>query len=87
MLGLGWIIAGYMAGSVVGRWWVIGYGWSIASVVGIGMLRNLALWLELKVLELFALIFASFVEKLGLMVGILIGFVVHAMEFNSCFIF
>ena len=34
-----------------------------------------------------ALIFASFVEKLGLMVGIFVTFVVHAMEFNSCLIF
>lgn len=56
LLDLGWIVAGYMAGSVVGRWWVAGYmagsavgrwvagyGWSIASVAGIGMLTNLAL--------------------------------------------
>ena len=57
MLGLGWIIAeymvgsaverwwvaGYMAGSAVGRWWVAGYGWSIATVVEIGMLTNMAL--------------------------------------------
>lgn len=34
-----------------------------------------------------ALFFASFVENLGLMVGILVAFVVHAMEFNICFIF
>ena len=38
-----WWVAGYMAGSAVGRWWVARYGWSIASVAGIGMLTNLAL--------------------------------------------
>ena len=43
LLGLGWIVAGYMAGSAVGRWWVAGYGWSIASMDGIVMLTNLAL--------------------------------------------
>lgn len=37
-----------------------------------------------RIPESLALFFTSFVEKLGLMVGILVAFVVHAMEFNSC---
>ena len=58
LLGLGWIVAGYMAGSVVGSWWVPGYmagsavgRWWVAGLEGGGLLDMVGVllaWLELE---------------------------------------